>query len=66
MKHNVLYESSNTVSNRYYDSKLSIQSSPVEVLRPVIEVHSVLDDNKQGAIELCETVVQRDCEVVKV
>lgn len=66
MKHNVIYESSNTVSNRYYDSKSSIQSSPVEVLRPVVEVHSVSTDNGHRAIDLCETVIQSGCEVVKV
>lgn len=61
-----MYESSNTVSNRYYGSKSSIQSIPVEVLRPVVEVHSVSEDNSHRAIDLCETVIQSGCEVVKV
>lgn len=66
MKHNVIYESSNTVGNRYYDSKSSIQSSPVEIIRPVVEVHSVSADNGHRAIDFCETVIQSGCEVVKV
>ena len=66
MEHNELYESSNTVSNRYYDSKSSIQSSPVKVIRPVVEVNTIVENCDQGAIDICETVVQRGYDVIKV
>ena len=61
----VLYDNHSTVSNRYYDSKSSIKSSHVEVIRPTVNVHSLNDYNRIN-IEVCETVIQNGCEIERV
>jgi len=66
MKNDILYESLSTASNRYYDSKSSIQSSPVEVVRPAIEIQVAADEYSHRDIEVCETVIHRGCDIVKI
>lgn len=65
MKTDILYDSRSTVSNRYYDSKSSIKSRQVEVIRPIVEVHSLGEYEQMKAV-VSETVVQRGCDIVKV
>lgn len=65
MSTDVICDSHSTVSNRYYDSKSSIKRRYVEVMRPTVEVHSSVDYNCIKA-EICETVVQRGYEIVKI
>ncbi len=65
MKTDILYDSRSTVSNRYYDSKSSIKSRQVEVVRPTVEVHSLGEYEQMKAV-VSETVVQRGCDIVKV
>jgi len=66
MRNDILYESLSTASNRYYDSKLSVQSSPVEVVRPIVEIHAVADKYLHHEIDLCETIIQRGCDIIKI
>ena len=66
MNNDVLYESLSTASNRYYDSKSSIQSSPVGVIRPTVEVHAVAEKSSHHEIDVCETIIQRGCDIIKV
>ena len=61
MKTEILFDSHSTASNRYYDSKSSVQYRHIEVIRPVVKVVSF----KQETIEVCKAEVQRNCEVVK-
>lgn len=65
MKTDILYDSCSTVSNRYYDSKSSIKSRQVEVIRPTVEVHSLGEYERMKAV-VSETVVHRGCDIVKV
>ena len=65
MRNDVLYENQSTASNRYYDSKSSIQSSPVKVIRPSVEVHAVADSYSHRNIEVCETVIHRGCDAIE-
>lgn len=65
MKSDILYDNCSTVSNRYYDSKSSMISRQVEVIRPTVEVHSLGEYKRMNAL-VSETVVQRGCDVVKV
>lgn len=64
MKNDILYDSHSTASNRYYDSKTSINRRPVEVTRPTIEVHTKADYCRTKA-EVTETVVHRGYELLK-
>lgn len=65
MKTDILYDSRSTVSNRYYDSKSSIKSRQVEVIRPTVEVHT-LGEYERTKTVVSETVVQRGSDFVKV
>lgn len=64
MKNDILYDSHSTASNRYYDSKTSINRRPVEVTRPTIEVHNKANYCRVKA-EVSETVVNRGYELLK-
>lgn len=61
MNTEILFDGHSTASNRYYDSKSSVQYRHIEVIRPVVKVVSF----KQETIEVCKAEVQRNCEVVK-
>ena len=61
MRTDIIYDNYNTASNRYYDSKSSVQYRYVEVIRPVVEV--IIPE--QGTIEICKAEVQRNSEVAK-
>ena len=63
MKTEILYDGHSTASNRYYDSKSSINRRPVEVTRPTVEVHTNADYCRTKA-EVRETVVHRGYEIV--
>ena len=63
MKTDILYDSHSTASNRYYDSKTSINREPVEVTRPTVEVHNKADYCRTKA-EVSETIVHRGYEIV--
>lgn len=65
MKTDILYDSRSTVSNRYYDSMSSIKSRQVEVIRPIVEVHSIGEYERVKTV-VSETVVQRDCVIVNI
>ena len=65
MKTDILYDSRSTVSNRYYDSKSSIKSRQVEVIRPTVEVHTSGEYERTRTV-VSETVVQRGSDFVKV
>lgn len=64
MKTGNLYDSHSTASNRYYDSKSSIDSKPVEVTRPTVEVHNKSNYCRTKA-EVSETIVNRGYELLK-
>ena len=64
MKTDILYDSHSTASNRYYDSKTSINRRPVEVTRPTIEVHNKANYCRTKA-EVSETIVSRGYECLK-
>lgn len=61
MNTEILFDGHSTASNRYYDSKSSVQYRHIEVIRPVVKVVSF----KQETIKVCKAEVQRNCEVVK-
>ena len=61
----ILYDSQSTISDRYYDSRSSINSKPVEVIRPIVDVHFGGNYNPLKT-EVYETVIQRVCEIEKV
>lgn len=65
MKNDILYDSRSSISNHYYDSKSSIKSRQVEVIRPTVEVHSLGEYERMTAV-ISETVVQRGCDIVKI
>lgn len=64
MKTDILYDSHSTASNRYYDSKSSINRRPVEVSRPTVEVHNKVNDCRTKA-EISDTIVNRGYELLK-
>ena len=64
MKTDILYDSHSTASNRYYDSKSSINRRPVEVTRPTVEVHNKTNYCLTKA-EVSETIVSRGYEILK-
>ena len=64
MNTETLYDSRSTVSNRYYDSKSSVKSRQVEVIRPAVEVRP-LGGYEHIKIMVSETVVQGGCDVMK-
>ena len=63
MKVEILYDGHSTASNRYYDSKSSINRRHVEVTRPTVEVHTKADYCRTKA-EVSETIVHRGYEIV--
>jgi len=64
MKSDILYDSHSTASNRYYDSKFSINRRSVEVTRPIVEVHNKANYCRTEA-EVSETIVHRGYELLK-
>lgn len=62
MKTDILYDSHSTASNRYYDSKTSINRKPVEVTRPTVEVHNKANYCRTKA-EVSETILHRGYEI---
>ena len=65
MKTEILYDSHSTASNRYYDSKSSINRRPIEVTRPTVEVYTKADYCRMKA-EVSETIVHRGYEIVNI
>lgn len=63
MKAEILYDGHSTASNRYYDSKSSINRRHVEVARPIVEVHSKSDYCRTKA-EVSKTIVHIGYEIV--
>lgn len=61
MRTDIIYDNYSTASNRYYDSKSSVQYRHIEAMRPVVEI--IL--SKQETIEVCKAEVHRNSEVVK-
>lgn len=64
MKTDILYDSHSTASNRYYESKTSINRRPVEVTRPIVEVHN-RENFCRAKADVSETIVNRGYELLK-
>lgn len=63
MKTEILFDGHSTVSNRYYDSKSSINRRHVEVTRPTVEVHTNANFCRTKA-EVSETIVHRGYDIL--